>query len=405
MGEYLSKYQTEEDYNNNKDNHLKPHVSLIVNPVEQIIFIPEPSYIKYSKEYFTIENTGSEDLTFQLMKSTKAQTVSYMDSESSDWVDTSKVITVAPQSELKLKGTIAPVFSYGIGTFRVSGNTTYNVKGNVMSLLYGDDFSDKTDLTGKDNAFNVLFRRNTKLVDSSNLILPATTLASKCYQYMFQDCTSLVSAPELPATTLANSCYASMFEGCTSLVSAPELPATTLANYCYDNMFEGCTSLVSAPELPATTLATYCYQYMFEGCTSLVSATELPATTLANYCYDNMFGGCSNLTTAPELPATTLADYCYYYMFSSCTSLTTAPELPATTLADYCYRYMFSNCSKLNNITMLATDISAKECLYYWVNNVSSSGTFIKHPSMTKLSTGISGIPSGWTVEDYSQSA
>ena len=353
MGEYLSKYQTEEDYNNNKDNHLKPHVSLIVNPVEQIIFIPEPSYIKYSKEYFTIENTGSEDLTFQLMKSTKAQTVSYMDSESSDWVDTSKVITVAPQSELKLKGTIAPVFSYGIGTFRVSGNTTYNVKGNVMSLLYGDDFSDKTDLTGKDNAFNVLFRRNTKLVDSSNLILPATTLASKCYQYMFQDCTSLVSAPELPATTLA----------------------------------------------------TYCYQYMFEGCTSLVSATELPATTLANYCYDNMFGGCSNLTTAPELPATTLADYCYYYMFSSCTSLTTAPELPATTLADYCYRYMFSNCSKLNNITMLATDISAKECLYYWVNNVSSSGTFIKHPSMTKLSTGISGIPSGWTVEDYSQSA
>ena len=379
MGKHLSKYQTQEDYNNNKDNHLKPHVSLIVNPVEQIIFIPEPSYIKYSKEYFTIENTGSEDLTFQLMKSTKAQTVSYMDSESSDWVDTSKVITVAPQSELKLKGTIAPVFSYGIGTFRVSGNTTYNVKGNVMSLLYGDDFSDKTDLTGKDNAFNVLFRRNTKLVDSSNLILPATTLASKCYQYMFQDCTSLVSAPELPATTLAT--------------------------YCYQYMFEGCTSLVSAPELPATTLDSNCYQSMFQGCTSLVSAPELPATTLANYCYDNMFCGCSNLTTAPELPATTLADHCYYYMFSSCTSLTTAPELPATTLADYCYRYMFSNCSKLNNITMLATDISAKECLYYWVNNVSSSGTFIKHPSMTKLSTGISGIPSGWTVEDYSQSA
>lgn len=37
MGKYLSKYQTEEDYNNNKDNHLKPHIFYIVNPIKQII--------------------------------------------------------------------------------------------------------------------------------------------------------------------------------------------------------------------------------------------------------------------------------------------------------------------------------------------------------------------------------
>ena len=329
----------------NSDEFVTPNVSLTKddNVVHYHILVD------YSKEYFTIENTGSEALTFRLMKSTTAQTVSYMESDSSDWVDTSDVITVAPQSELKLKGAIIPVISYGIGTFKVSGNTTYNVKGNVMSLLYGDEFSDKTDLTGNDYVFYRLFEYNTKLVDSLNLILPATTLTKYCYQGMFRDCTSLVSAPELPATTLVNYCYYYMFQGCTNLVSAPELPATTLTDGCYRYMFNGCTSLVSAPELPATTLATNCYSYMFYRCTSLVSA----------------------------------------------------PELPATTLTSGCYQYMFQGCSKLNKITMLATDISAGSCLFYWVSGVASSGTFIKNPSMTSLPNGANGIPNGWTVEDY----
>lgn len=34
-----------------------------------------------------------------------------------------------------------------------------------------------------------------------------------------------------------------MFENCTSLTTAPELPATTLADYCYNRMFKGCSSL------------------------------------------------------------------------------------------------------------------------------------------------------------------
>ena len=60
---------------------------------------------------------------------------------------------------------------------------------------------------------------------------------------MFNNCTSLTTAPTLPATTLANNCYAYMFENCTSLTTAPALPATTLANNCYAYMFRGCTSL------------------------------------------------------------------------------------------------------------------------------------------------------------------
>ena len=259
-------------------------------------------------------------------------------------------VSINKEDTLYFRGNLTPTSSsdgFGIGTFTISKK--YNVKGNIMSLLYGDDFEGQTDLVGKDYAFYKLFYNCTNIVNASELILPATTLAKDCYSLMFRGCTGLTTAPELPATTLAESCYQNMFYGCTSLTEAPELPATTLANYCYTSMFYGCTGL----------------------------------------------------TTAPELPATTLALSCYYYMFYGCTGLTTAPELPATTLADYCYYYMFRGCSKLNYIKMLATDVSARNCLSNWVSGVASSGTFIKHPNMTTLSSGESGIPEGWTVEDY----
>ena len=143
------------------------------------------------------------------------------------------------------------------------------------------------------------------------------------------------------------------------------------------------------------------FYQLFSGCTQLTSAPELPATTLAESCYNMMFRGCTQLATAPELPATALSQNCYAMMFHGCTSLTTAPVLPATTLAEACYQHMFNGCTNLSSITMLATDITASNCLSYWVNGVAATGTFYKNPAATWTVTGASGIPAGWTAQNY----
>lgn len=327
---------------------------------------------------------------------------------------------------LSFRGNLTPVTNKGIGTFTIRKKC--NLKGNCMSMLFGDNAANNYSLSGKGYAFYNLFYNGFRIVNVSDNFLPATTLVNHCYAYMFKgcsslttalelpatilqrncyigmfyDCKSLTTAPELPATELTDYCYRYMFSGCTRLTTAPILGATYLAPYCYADMFSGCISLTTAPELPVTKLATRCYYEMFINCTSLTTAPELPATILAEGCYRNMFFGCDNLTTAPALPATTLANSCYGNMFYQCEKLTTAPELPATTLVSDCYGYMFSGCKNLNYIKMLATDISATECLEYWVNDVSSRGTFVKHPDMTTLPTGKNGIPSGWTVVDNS---
>ena len=238
-----------------------------------------------------------------------------------------------------------------VGSF-FSSTAEFDVKGNVMSLLYGDDFFGEVELE-YDYQFIYLFydyygEKECLVVNAGNLSLPATALTSYCYDSMFQGCTALTTVPELPATALTNSCYSGMFAGCTSITRAPELHATTLANYCYQYMFNGCTSLTTAPSV---------------------------------------------------LPAATLAIYCYYYMFQGCTSITKAPELPATALTNSCYSGMFAGCTSLNYIKCLATDISASNCTNNWVYNVASTGTFVKAPSMTSWTTGINGIPTNWTVQ------
>ena len=147
----------------------------------------------------------------------------------------------------------------------IDSSANINVSGNIMSLLYGDNFKDKTTFSnGSNYVFVLLFVNNTHLINAENLILPATTLADGCYGSMFYGCTSLTTAPKLPATTLADYCYINMFGGCTSLTTAPELPATTLADSCYFQMFQACTSLTTAPELPATTLAKSILMYVLK---------------------------------------------------------------------------------------------------------------------------------------------
>ena len=316
--------------------------------------------VDYSQEYMTLSALGDGEITINIpaaINSSYATSLSYS-KDKSTWNetlidDTAQTINIPVTSgdNVYLKGIANKLGNSDVSaSVNINSTADINASGNIMSLLYGDDYKDKVALpSGSSYTFGNLFRINKHLINAENIILPATTLTNNCYWYVFDECSSLTTAPALPATTLLDSCYRGMFQNCTALTTAPELPATTLANYCYNYMFQNCTAL----------------------------------------------------TTAPELPATTLANSCYNSMFNGCTSLTTAPELPATKLESFCYASMFGFCSKLNNITMLATDISAANCLFYWVMNVSSTGTFTKSPEMTTLPTGIHGIPDGWTVVDY----
>ena len=164
-------------------------------------------------------------------------------------------------------------------------SSTVVASGGLQGLFSGTKVTD--------NDLERLLPKN----DNGRYYLPATTLADRCYQNMFYNCTSLTTAPALPATTLANNCYSYMFRGCTSLTTAPALPAIDLKNYCYQNMFYGCKSLTTAPALPATTLASNCYQNMFYNCIKLNYIKMLATNISASNCLKNWVNGVSSTGT------------------------------------------------------------------------------------------------------------
>ena len=156
-------------------------------------------------------------------------------------------ITVTAGETVQFYGNGTSITSYGSNNVRIAyGTADVYIYGNIMSLVDEENFATATTLTDV-NAFSYLFSYNSQLYnhDTYELVLPATTLAARCYQAMFSDCTNLTTAPALPATTLEEGCYSGMFTYCTNLTTAPVLPATTLADYCYYNMFNGCTKLNS----------------------------------------------------------------------------------------------------------------------------------------------------------------
>ena len=292
----------------------------------------------------------------------------------------------------------------------IKPSKTYNVSGNILSLLDGD-YSEIDKL--EDYCFYHLFYRS-NVKDASRLILPDFTSKS-CYYFMFAY-SKVSKPPVLPATELSDGCYGFMFNGCKYLEYCPALPATTLADNCYGYMFQGCKLINEAPELPALSCTQNCYSNMFVACTNLKACPSIAAIHMAPYCYDSMFRNCTSLLTPAALPAQLAraagditgepyAPYCYRRMFQNCTSLTYAPYLPSLYIPDGGYSYMFGDCTSLNYIHIAAEywndETSISGSLYNWVswkNDPTHTGTFIKSPNATFKLDSSHGVPVYWTV-------
>lgn len=128
----------------------------------------------------------------------------------------------------------------------LSGSSYYNqftnttagfiAEGNIMSLIYGDNFVGNDSLPANTtHNFGGLFSNCTGMSNADNVILPAMTLNPFCYRNLFATC-RIKTSPKLPATTLAQGCYNNMFIGCNTLEIAPDLLAPVLAVSCYEGM-------------------------------------------------------------------------------------------------------------------------------------------------------------------------
>ena len=160
--------------------------------------------------------------------------------------------------------------------------------------------------------------------------------------------------------------------------------------------------------LPALTLYTGIYNGMFREATNLVYGPKLlPALDVPHDGYSSMFEGCTSLVEAPEILATTVSGetalnrmFCMSRNNQVTAAMTKSPILRITNPQDYnnVYQQLFSGNGNMAEVTILAEGTNLE--FAKWLERVSSTGV-IKKLSTTTLTTGIYGVPSGWTTETY----
>lgn len=120
--------------------------------------------------------------------------------------------------------------------------------------------------------------------------------------------------------------------------------------------------------------------------------------------YYYMFMECTDLVLPPkEISCTSFTEGDrgqFEGMFYGCSSLEESPIINISTLPKQALKVAFRYCTNIKKVTLLATDISHSNCLQGWLDHASASGVIVKRSSVT-LPSGTSGVPTGWTVEDY----
>lgn len=246
--------------------------------------------IPYEQQYFTIE---SESESNSISVKPYATGFQYSTDNGSTWlghISTEPLlISLNTNDKLLIKNTnntfnVPSSDVYGA----IKGSDSYKVYGNIMSLIYGDNFANQTAFPVDTNSnFAYLFKNDSNLTDASNLILPATILNNSCYKYMFYGCTSLTTAPILLATTSAQDCYMSMFAGCTLLDEVimllediPTSSGSSAPDYLYGWLY-GCSATGTAyvsPNLTSDQKESITYSLPGGGETSWTIEDYVPAS-------------------------------------------------------------------------------------------------------------------------------
>lgn len=138
----------------------------------------------------------------------------------------------------------------------------------IDQVIALDNIGDKVYLRAKtqninfsyDNINNYYFVMTGKIAAKGNImfLLDSTgerdNVTNYTFTFLFEDCTSLTTAPEMPAVRIGKGSYWGTYIRCTSLEKGPSiLPALNVEKFSYRNMFQDCIKLVESPRLMFTT--------------------------------------------------------------------------------------------------------------------------------------------------------
>ena len=188
---------------------------------------------------------------------------------------------------------------------------------------------------------NKLSKLEIKLKDISDI---------KNLSYMFSNCTSLSSLPDISELNIYNVTDMSyMFRNCSSLSSLSDISKWNTNNVTnMSGIFYDCVSLSLLPDISKwNTNNVNDMSYMFSKCSSLKSLPDISKWNTKNVKnMSDIFYSCSSLISLPDLSKWNTNNVTNMnYMFYGCSSLTSLPDISNWNLNNTLNKYMFWGCN------------------------------------------------------------
>ena len=236
---------------------------------------------------------------------------------------------------------------------------------------------DGTQISSVNNAIYLRGTGNTKITATSGRQFVLSGTSIRCSGNI-ENLLDYATVSNGGHPSMANQCFQALFYQNTSLVSAPELPATSLSVACYADMFQGCTALTQVPSLPATSVLKASYEEMFKDCTSLTNDIDLRHVTSITA----PSGGAVLMSASGYIAPNTNISTKYSALLTTVDESVFKPLLidTATTVSNYFY--FTDNDAVLFDATYLVTVGSDKGTV---TNNIYTDNTTIKNAVLTKV--------------------
>lgn len=297
MGKYIKKFDTHSDYEDfiETEDFIKPNVSYCVDNVEvhyNPLILPKDQYLTFDvitdgtirwHHYGYLPNdtiyaSFDNGETWQTLTSGGNGTT--LNVQEGD-----KIIFKGENDYYGIYNEGDSVWNYS----RFRSTAKFNVSGNMLSLIYGDNFKQYTQLPQIDSSEAAHFLKIFDLsciVSAKDLIIPvnAANVTDHSFEGMFVGNYYLEEIPEILPTTIPEL----FFYNCTSLVNV--ILPNNVTNIAY-GAFQACTGLTN---LVIPNSVTTIGLQSIQSCTSLVSITIPNSVTSIG---EGAFRYCSNLAS------------------------------------------------------------------------------------------------------------
>ena len=150
--------------------------------------------------------------------------------------------------------------------------------------------------------------------------------------FLFSDCTSLTSLPDISKWDTSNVTDMNfMFSGCSLLQKLPDISKWNISNVKdISFMFNNCSSLLSLPDISKWDTSNVTnISYLFSCCKSLSSIPDISIWKTSNiYDMSFLFNGCISLAFIPDITKWDVNNVIKSeFMFSYCYSITKIPDI------------------------------------------------------------------------------